>query len=275
LKKQSNKVVFYLTVIFLVVLSYFPLYWLFLTSVKPKVELFQIPPTLITLKPVIDHYVTVFKEQPFGLYYWNSTLVAVYTMVFTLVLGTMMAYAVARLNFKGKPAVLLLVMATAMLPTMSMVLPIFMGLREVKLLNTHLGLALTQTAFFLPMVVWLLAALFREIPKELEEATWIDGYNRFQSFIRVLLPLSAPAMVTACILIFVQSWNEFLLSFTLLSEASKRTLPVGIMMFPGEYDFPWSTISAAIILSIVPLVLVILFFQKKIVQGLTNGAVKG
>jgi multiple sugar transport system permease protein len=161
MNKQGNKVVFYLTVILLVVLSYFPLYWLFLTSVKPKVELFQIPPTLLTLKPVIDHYVTVFKEQPFGLYYWNSTLVAVYTMVFTLVLGTMMAYAVARLNFKGKPAVLLLVMATAMLPTMSMVLPIFMGLREVKLLNTHLGLALTQTAFFLPMVVWLLAALFR------------------------------------------------------------------------------------------------------------------
>jgi multiple sugar transport system permease protein len=275
MKKQNNRVVFYLTIIFLVVLSYFPLYWLFLTSVKPKIELFQMPPSLITLTPVIDHYVTVFKEQPFGLYYWNSTVVAVYTMVFTLALGTMMAYAVARLKFKGKSGVLLLVMATAMLPTMSMVLPIFMGLREVKLLNTHLGLALTQTAFFLPMVVWLLAALFREIPKELEEATWIDGYNRFQSFMKVLLPLSAPAMVTACILIFVQSWNEFLLSFTLLSEVGKRTLPVGIMMFPGEYDFPWSTISAAIILSIVPLVLVILFFQKKIVQGLTNGAVKG
>ncbi|MFD2672243.1 carbohydrate ABC transporter permease [Marinicrinis sediminis] len=270
-----KKIAFYLTVIGTMVLSFFPLYWLFISSLKPKSELFSIPPKWFTWNPTLDHYVGAFTLQPLGQYYKNSLVVAVITLIICLIFGCMIAYAVARLKFKGKSAVLMLVLATSMFPPMTMVLPIFTGLRDVGLLNSYLGLGLTHSAFSLPMVVWLLSALFKEVPNELEEAALIDGYNRFQAFIRIFLPLAAPAMATASILVFVNSWNEFLFSFTLMSEAGKRTLPVGIMMFPGEYDFPWSTISAAIVVSVVPLVLVILIFQKRVVQGLTNGAVKG
>ena len=270
-----RKPLFFLTVVGLIVLSFFPLYWLFISSLKPKNELFSMPPKWFTLRPTLDHYVAAFTQQPLDQYYGNSLIVAVLTLVISLTFACMIAYAVARLKFSGKSAVLLLVIATSMFPPMTMVLPIFVGLRDVGLLNTFLGLGLTHAAFSLPMVVWILSALFKEVPQELEEAALIDGYNRLQAFFRILLPLAAPAMATASILVFVNSWNEFLFAFTLMSEASMRTLPVGIMMFPGEYEFPWSTISAAIVVSVVPLVLVILFFQKRVVQGLTNGAVKG
>jgi len=269
-----QKSLFYLPILALVVISFFPLYWLLITSLKPLTELYAMPPKLIVLDPVFQHYRSVF-EQPFGEYYRNSAVVACYTLVLSLVFGYMIGYAVSRLRFRGKQLILLVVVATSMFPPMTMVLPIFVGLRDVGLLNTFLGLGLTHAAFSLPMVVWILSALFKEVPQELEEAALIDGYNRLQAFFRIMLPLAAPAMATASILVFVNSWNEFLFAFTLMSEASMRTLPVGIMMFPGEYEFPWSTISAAIVVSVVPLVLVILFFQKRVVQGLTNGAVKG
>ena len=270
-----KKLSFFITIVVLIVLSFFPLYWLFISSLKPKSQLFDMPPKWFTLEPTLEHYKAAFSMQPLSQYYMNSTWVAVVTLVISLIFGCMIAYAVARLQFRGKSAVLMLVITTSMFPPMTMVLPIFAGLRDIGLLNTYWGLGLTHAAFSLPMVVWLLSALFKEVPQELEEAALIDGYNRLQAFLRIMLPLAAPAMATASILVFVNSWNEFLFSFTLMSEASKRTLPVGIMMFPGEYEFPWSTISAAIVVSVVPLVLVILFFQKRVVQGLTNGAVKG
>lgn len=271
----AKKAAFYLTVAALVVLSFFPLYWLFISSLKPKSQLFSMPPKWYTLNPTLEHYIGAFTMQPLGRYYWNSTLVALLALLITLVLGCMIAYAVARLRFAGKSAVLLLVIATSMFPPMTMVLPIFSGLRDVGLLNTRFGLSMTHAAFSLPMVIWLLSALFKEVPRELEDSAMIDGYNRLQTFVRIMLPLAAPSMATASILVFVNSWNEFLFAFTLMSEASRRTLPVGIMMFPGEYEFPWSTISAAIVVSVVPLVLVILAFQRFVIQGLTNGAIKG
>ncbi|MGG4034237.1 carbohydrate ABC transporter permease [Paenibacillus cisolokensis] len=270
-----KKLLFVITVIGTVVLSFFPLYWLFISSLKPKNELFSMPPKWFTWQPTLEHYIGAFTKQPLGQYYGNSLIVAAVTLLITLTFGCMIAFAVSRLQFPGKSAILLLVIATSMFPPMTMLLPIFAGLRDVGLLNTYFGLGLTHAAFSLPMVVWLLSALFKEVPQELEDAALIDGYNRFQAFLRILLPLAAPAMATASILVFVNSWNEFLFSFTLMPEAGKRTLPVGIMMFPGEYEFPWSTISAAIVVSVIPLVAVILIFQRKVVQGLTNGAVKG
>lgn len=272
--KFWNKAAFYTGIFLLVGCSFFPLYWLFITSVKPFDELHDMPPKLYTLRPVIEHYLHVF-EQPFLLYNWNSIIVAVYAWIIVLVFGFMMGYAISRLQFPGKAAVLLLVMTTSMFPPMTMVLPIFTGLRDLHLLNTYTGLSLTHAAFGLPMIIWLLSALLNDIPKELDEAAYVDGANRIQAFIKIVLPLSAPAAVTASILIFVHSWNEFLFAFTLNSKASLRTLPVGVLMFQGEHTFPWATISAAILLSILPLVALIFAFQKKIVAGLTNGAVKG
>ncbi|WP_445492728.1 carbohydrate ABC transporter permease [Niallia sp. 03133] len=273
--KKTNRLFFYLMIILVTGLSFFPLYWIFITSIKQKEELYSIPATLITFKPTIKHYIDVFSAQAFASYYWNSTVVAALTVVTTLTFGSMIAYAIARLQFRGKAVLLLAITATSMFPPMTMVLPIFMALRDLHLLNTYSGLSLTHAAFGLPMVVWLLSALFKEIPKEIEEASLIDGYNRFQSFIKIMLPLSLPAMVTAAVLVFVHSWNEFLFAFILMSDPERKTLPVAIMMFPGENDFPWATISAAIILAVIPLILLIFLFQKRLIQGMTNGSIKG
>src|SRR5699024_1752879 len=143
------------------------------------------------------------------------------------------------------------------------------------LLNSYFGLSMTHAVFALPMATFLMTALLKRIPKELEEAAVIDGATKLQAFVRVILPLSMPALSAGAILIFVYSWNEFRYAFTLMSEPKNQTLPVGIMMYPGEYEFPWGTISAAIVMSVVPLILLILYVQKRLLEGLTRGALKG
>lgn len=272
---MKKRITLYTVLALLVVLSFFPLYWLLITSIKPIKDLFNVPPDFIVWSPTMEHYIEAFTAQPYASYYLSSVIVALITMVITLVLGIMIAYAIARLEFKGKPFILFFVLATSMFPPMSLLLPIYTAFRDLNLLNNYLGLSMTHAVFGLPMVVFLMAALLRKIPKELEEAAVIDGASRFQAFTKVILPLAAPALATGAILIFVHSWNEFLYAFTLISESGKQTLPVGIMMYPGEHDFPWATISAAIVMSVIPLILLILFFQRRLLEGLTSGAIKG
>lgn len=271
----KKRVGLYLSLGILVIISFFPLYWLLVTSLKPTAKLFEVPPKFFVLKPTLEHYIDAFTSQPYAAYYISSTVVALITMVIAIIAGMMIAYALARLTFKGKPIILFFIMATSMFPPMSLLLPIFTTYRDLGLLNSYFGLSMTHAVFALPMATFLMTALLRKIPKELEEAAVIDGATRFQAFIRVILPLSMPALSAGAILIFVYSWNEFLYAFTLMSEPKNQTLPVGIMMYPGEYEFPWGTISSAIVMSVVPLILLILFFQKRLLEGLTSGALKG
>ncbi|HLQ82518.1 MAG TPA: carbohydrate ABC transporter permease [Pseudogracilibacillus sp.] len=271
----KKRIGLYLSLGILVIISFFPLYWLLVTSFKPTAKLFEVPPKLFVLKPTLEHYIDAFSSQPYASYYISSTIVALITMGIAIVAGMMIAYALSRLTFKGKPIILFFIMATSMFPPMSLLLPIFTTYRDLGLLNSYFGLSMTHAVFALPMATFLMTALLKRIPKELEEAAVIDGATKLQAFVRVILPLSMPALSAGAILIFVYSWNEFLYAFTLMSEPKNQTLPVGIMMYPGEYEFPWGTISAAIVMSVVPLILLILFFQKRLLEGLTSGALKG
>ena len=254
--------------------SAFPFYWAILSSFTPEARLFQAP-SLLPSQLVLDHYRALFSERNFWLPIRNSLIVAGSTTVFCVTLGALCAYALARLEFRGKALLLGSILAVGMFPQISVVSPLYLLLRELRLINTYPGLVLPYLTFAMPLTVWLLVGFFRQLPGELEEAAMVDGASRLRAFWEVIVPLAVPGIATTAILTFVYSWNEFLfaLSFTLGPE--RQTVPVAIALFRGQYQVPWGQILAAAVVATLPVTLLVLAFQRRIVQGLTAGAVKG
>jgi ABC-type glycerol-3-phosphate transport system permease component len=205
----------------------------------------------------------------------NSLIVAGSTTLLCVTLGSLCAYALARLHFRGKELVLGVILAVTMFPQISIVSPLYLMLRELRLINTYPGLVLPYLTFAMPLTVWLLVGFFRQLPAELESAAMIDGAGRLRVFWNVVLPISIPGIATTAILTFVYCWNEFLfaLSFTLGPE--RHTIPVAIALFRGQYQVPWGQILAGAVIATAPVALLVLAFQRRIVAGLTAGAVKG
>ncbi|HEX2094258.1 MAG TPA: carbohydrate ABC transporter permease [Longimicrobiaceae bacterium] len=258
----------------LVAFAVFPFAWALVASVTPEAELFEGGggwPRRLTG----DHYRALFTERDFWVPIRNSLVVAGATTAFCVAVGSLAAYALARLRFRGKAAILGFVLAVTMFPQISIVSPLFLLLRELRLINTYPGLVLPYLTFAMPLTVWLLVGYFRQIPPDLEEAARIDGATRWQTFTRVVLPLAVPGLATTAILTFIYCWNEFLfaLSFTLGPE--RHTVPVAIALFRGQYQVPWGEVLAASLVATAPVAAVVLAFQRRIVQGLTSGAVKG
>jgi ABC-type glycerol-3-phosphate transport system permease component len=258
----------------LVVASAFPFYWAIVASFTPEARLFQ-EPSLILRQPVLDHYRALFTERNFWLPIRNSLVVAGSTTALCVTIGALCAYALARLQFSGKVPLLGFILAAGMFPQISVVSPLYLLLRELGLINTYPGLILPYLTFAMPLTVWLLVGFFRQLPGELEEAAMVDGAGRLRAFWEVIVPLALPGIATTAILTFVYSWNEFLfaLSFTLGPE--RQTVPVAIALFRGQYQIPWGQILAAAVVATAPVTLLVLAFQRRIVQGLTAGAVKG
>jgi trehalose/maltose transport system permease protein len=258
----------------LVVASTLPLYWALLASFTPEARLFQ-GPSLLPSDLVLEHYRALFTQRNFWIPIRNSLVVAGSTTVFCVAVGALCAYALARLQFRGKSLLLGFILAVGMFPQISVVSPLYMLLRALHLINTYPGLVLPYLTFAMPLTVWLLVGFFRQLPAELEEAAMVDGASRLRAFWEVIVPLAVPGLATTAILTFVYSWNEFLfaLSFTLGPE--RQTVPVAIALFRGMYQVPWGQILAAAIIATLPVTLLVLAFQRRIVQGLTAGAVKG
>jgi ABC-type glycerol-3-phosphate transport system permease component len=258
----------------LVLGSAFPLYWAVLASFTPEARLFR-GPSLLPSELVLDHYHALFTQRNFWIPIRNSLIVAGTTTVFCVAVGALCAYALARLQFRGKFALLGFILAVGMFPQISVVSPLYMLLRSLGLINTYPGLVLPYLTFAMPLTVWLLVGFFRQLPAELEEAAMVDGASRLRAFGEVIVPLALPGLATTAILTFVYSWNEFLfaLSFTLGPE--RQTVPVAIALFRGMYQVPWGQILAAAVVATLPVTVLVLAFQRRIVQGLTAGAVKG
>lgn len=258
----------------LVVAIAFPFWWALVASVSPEATLFE-RPSLWPGEIVLEHYRALFDARDFWIPIRNSLVVAGTTTLFCLVVGSFAAYAIARLRFRGKATILGLVLAVTMFPQISIVSPLYLLLRTVGLIDTYPGLVLPYLTFAMPLTVWLLVAFFRQLPGDLEEAARIDGASRWQAFTRVMLPLAAPGLATTGILTFIYCWNEFLfaLSFTLGPE--RQTVPVAIALFRGQYQVPWGQVMAAAVVATLPVAALVLAFQRRIVQGLTAGAVKG
>jgi ABC-type glycerol-3-phosphate transport system permease component len=261
-------------IVAMVLASAFPLYWAIVSSFTPEASLF-VRPSLIPHVLVTEHYRALFTQRGFWVPIRNSLVVAGTTTVFCVVVGGLCAYALARLRFPGKAPLLGLILAVSVFPQISVVSPLYLLLRRLHLINTYPGLILPYLTFAMPLTVWLLVGFFRQLPAELEEAAMVDGASRLRTIREIIWPLALPGLAATAILTFVYSWNEFLfaLSFTLGPE--RQTVPVAIALFRGQYQVPWGQILAAAVVATAPVALLVLAFQRRIVQGLTAGAVKG
>jgi len=251
-----------------------PFLWFAASAFKTEKQVTAIPPQWWP-----DFSLAFFRSavQEYGIlvYLGNSILVAGSTTLLTVTLATLSGYALARLPKRWSQCLLLGILACAMFPQISIAGPVWRFLRAVGWLNTYQGLILPYVALTLPLAIWILTLFFRELPRDMEDAAMVDGCTRLGALLRVVLPLSAPGLFTASILCFIYAWNEFFLALLIMTDPARQTMPVGIALFQGEHTIPWGEIAAASFITTAPLVLLVLLFQRRIVTGLSAGAVKG
>jgi multiple sugar transport system permease protein len=272
---RGRQILLWLAVVLIVLFCLFPFYWLLNTSLKTGSDLSSgdlLPPS-----PTLDNYTSTFENADFTMALRNSAIIAGSVTVLSLVIGSFAGYALARLRFPRKFLILALILSISTFPPIAIAAPVFDLWNDIGLFNTYLGLILPSLTFGLPLTIYILASFFRDIPRELEEAALVDGATNFQAFRKVIVPLSAPGVVTAGLLVFIFAWNEFLFAITLTSTPDRRPVPAAIAFFTGSTQFedPLGTISAASVIVTVPLIVLVLLFQRRIVSGLTAGAVKG
>jgi multiple sugar transport system permease protein len=273
---QWGQVIRYLGVAFVVFLSIAPLYWTFATSVKSGTELNVSPPTLFPKSFSLENYQTDLGLSFFVRDLINSAIIAAITTLLALLVGILCAYAIARMNFRGKSFVLGITLSVQMIPVIAMVGPLFILFTgPIPVFNTYLALIIPDLALTLPITVWFMTSFFRDLPPDLEEAALVDGATRLRALWYVIVPLTAPGVFAAAILSFIGVWNDFLFGLTLTADQTAQPVTVGVTRFAGEHTIPWGEIAAAAIIVTIPLVIVVLFLQKRIVSGLTAGAVKG
>lgn len=269
---------FYLFIALFVVFCLAPFVWTFLTSFKGVATIFNVPINYLPNPPSLENYRKIFELARFRWALVNSAIVATSATLISLTIGSICAYAIARLNFPGKNFLLALVLAIAMFPGIAIIGPLFRQFNAWGLTNNYLALILPNVTFTLPICIWTLTAFFSELPIELEESARVDGCTRMQTFFRIVAPLAAPGVFTAAILLFIQAWNEFLFARTFMSQPNRLTATVAIAQFEGAdlaAQYPWGQITAASIVITLPLVFLVLAFQRRIISGLTAGAVKG
>jgi trehalose/maltose transport system permease protein len=274
-KAMAKKGLFYLLVVAVIFYAVFPFYYAILSSLKSGSELFRVD--YFPLAWNFDNYVGVFRDNPFATNIWNSVLVSFATVALSLFLGLTAAYALARIKFRGRGLLLLTILGVSMFPQVAVLSGMFQMIRALGLYNQLPGLVLSYMIFTLPFTVWVLTTFMRELPKELEEAAIMDGASSWVILTRVFMPLMWPALVTTGLLAFIAAWNEFLFALTFILTNEQRTVPVGIALMSGAsvHELPWGNIMAASVIVTVPLVVLVLIFQRRIVSGLTAGAVKG
>jgi multiple sugar transport system permease protein len=270
-----NMVLFYVFLVIFVLASVLPLVWVFKMSIVTKSELYASPPTILPNNPTTAEYAQIFGDPTFQKALINSTIIASVTTVICLVFGSITAYAIARLRFRFKSTVMTLILAISFFPAVAIIAPLFMQFTAVGLINTYWSVIITDTVFALPLTIWLLVAFFRELPRDLEDAAKVDGATTIQAFRKVIVPLAAPGVFTTAILTFIYAWNEFLFANTFLFDPSTQPVTVVIPNFATIYTVDYGAQAAAAVVVTVPLVIMVLIFQRRIVSGLTAGAVKG
>jgi multiple sugar transport system permease protein len=256
--------------------GFFPALWILFTSLKTEAELTRIPITwLLPHEPTLANYVRAFSDQPLALFLFNSVVVALLATAATLFVSVLAAYALARLQVRFRDLILSAIIAVSTFPLVTLLVPLFETMRALNLLNTYTALVLPYIVLSLPVCTLVLVSFFEGIPRDLENAAMVDGCTRVGALFKIVVPLAAPGLFTAGILAFVNAWDEFLLALSFNSTPTMRTLPVGITLYQGEFAFPWPVISAALIVAIVPLAVLIVIFQERVVSGLTAGGMKG
>ncbi len=279
-KFQLKGFLVHLSLIFVSLLCIFPFLWLLSTAMKGSGEnIFQYPPQLIPADPTFDNFKFAWKQIPFLVYYFNSFVVAFFTVVLNLVLSSLAAYPLARMEFRGKKITFFAILATIMIPFQAIMLPVYLIVLKLNLVDTvnnfmgYLGLILpfAVNAFG----IFLMRQAFMAIPRELEEAAFVDGCNVFQIWYKILLPMVKPTLATLAIFTFIGSWGEFLWPSIVLTNKAMYTLPVGVNDLQGMFSANWRIIAAGSLISIVPIIVFFLALQKYFISGENEGAVKG
>lgn len=268
--------------LFLVTITLFaclPMLWMLVTSLKTQFAALQYPPEWIPSEPTLEEYVRLLSPEndvgrEFLIYLWNSVLVSAATTALGVIVAVPAAYAFSRFRFPGRSLLFYAVLVRNMFPAVVFLIPLFILMRWLGLVNTHASLILTYLTFVLPLSIWLLKGFYDNIPPQLEQAARIDGATRLEAFLRVVMPLSAPGIVATAIYSFIVAWNEYVYALTFLNDKSKLTSPVGLQRFFAEYSTNWPGLMAASFIMSVPVVVLFLVLQKYFVRALTEGAVK-
>jgi multiple sugar transport system permease protein len=274
-RRSLNMVLFYVFVVIFVFVSVFPLLWVFKMSIVTKSELYATPPTFLPQNLSGAEWAQVLGDSTFQQALVNSSIIASVTTVICLFFGSIAAYAISRLRFRFKSTVMTLILAISFFPAVAIIAPLFIQYTKLGLIDTYASVIITDTVFALPLTIWLLVAFFKELPVDLEDAARVDGATTIQAFRKVIVPLAAPGVFTTAILTFIYAWNEFLFANTFLFDESTQPVTVVIPNFATIYTVDYGAQAAASVIVTVPLVIMVLIFQRRIVSGLTAGAVKG
>lgn len=273
---KKNVLLSILSVILLIILL-FPLFWIIMTSLKTEQEIFRNPPTIFPEVLNLESYAAQLKSGDFNMFqsFGNSLFISLSCMVIAVLLAVPASYGIARYHFKGKKIVVLGFLITQMLPVSVILTPMFIIFRNMNLLNNPLSAILADATIGIPFSVLILRNYFASIPKELEEAAYIDGCNRFTAFIRILVPIARPGVIVCAVFSFLYAWGDLAYGMTFIQNQKMRPITAGIFNFMGQYGTKWSYLTAFAVVTIIPVALIFIFMQKYIISGMTNGAVKG
>ncbi len=265
-------------VILICVVTLFPFIWMISTSFKPANEVYSYPPTFVPIKSTVRGYIEILTKNAssFNFLKWttNSTIIAVFTTIFSMVIASLGGYGLSRFKFKCKGALTYTILTSQVLPGSLLIVPLYIIMSNLKLLDTHLGLILAYATFSVPFCTWMMKGFFDTISTSIDEAAMVDGANRFRLFTTIIIPLTAPGLVATGLFSFITGWNEYLFASVFMKSYKNWTLPVGIASFQGQYATDWATIMAGSVLITLPVVVLFLILQKHLVSGMTAGAVK-
>jgi multiple sugar transport system permease protein len=273
-KKNIKKLGIYFALVLSLIIILTPIYWVASTSVKTQRDAFATPPKWVNFQPTLRNYASLIIEGKFFHFFLNSFIVSIGTMFISLICGVPTAYAFSRLNFRGKTGLFFWILFTRIAPPMGFALPFFLIYRDLRLLDTRVGLIIVYLTFNLSLVIWMMSTFFKDIPREIEDAAKVDGASIVKVFTSIILPLSAPSLATVAIFSFLFSWNEFLYALV-LTRTNSRTAPVMVISFLTRVGIGWGEISAGMVLLIIPVVAFSFVTRKYLVKGLLGGAVKG
>ena len=269
------KMIIYIILAVMLAISLIPFLVTLVTSLKDVSEVYTSPPTWIPVEPTFKNYREVFERYPMGRYFLNSFIIAIGATLLNAAFSIPAAYATARLRFRGKKFFMYLLLMVQMFSPIIIIIALFRQMSIFGLLNSYLGLILVNAVFTLSFSIWMLSAYFLKIPFELEESAMIDGCNRFQAIVKILIPLAMPGLTATMIYTFINAWNEFVFALTFTTTPEMRPLTVGLYSFVGRWSIQWQYITTASILGIVPIVLLFMLVEKQLMSGLMGGAIKG
>lgn len=274
-KNLVSKTGVYIILIVLLLVIFSPIIWGISTSLKPRDQIFESIPHWIPRTGVSENYRSIIKDTPLPKHFGNSLIICLLTIIATLLISSPAAYKFARSRQRSMKITLFLFLSTMMVPGLISLIPLYVIMSHLHLLNTYWVLVIMYTGWNAPFSIWILKSFIETIPREIEESALIDGCSEFQVFCKIILPLSGPGLAAVSTIVFINSWNEFISAVTFTSSDAVRTVPVGLQMLLGYYFIRWGPIMAAATLSTLPALILFLFLQRQLVAGLTKGALKG